>query len=228
MLAEWYYRNSASHAEEPVTAAHLKQLAQLGEIGPETEVRKGADGRWVAASKVKGLVDAIPPKPTTASTDPVPWRQGAKPRESESAQPRAATPAPQSRKPSIDAPPDDQGDRPIPARRTAESGMVESGYPATSRAKQRSSILLVGVGVGGTLLVVGLIAVAFAMFGKKDENQPRSQQVVQNEKKDEPPSTKNNPSAPDTPAISPSLSTPKRPSRGIWPPKPGRSGCRMC
>lgn len=213
MSAEWYYRTSTGQEEGPMTAARLKQLAHLGEIGPETEIKKGAEGRWITANKVKGLLDTAPPKPITTKTASTPWWQQAdNAGGSESALPRYKPPAPFVRRPPVDAEPDDEDDRPIPVRRTSPSDVVDAEYSVTSSAKMRSPLLLVGAGVGGTLLVVGLLAVAFSMFGKKDENKPHQQQVVQNmnEKlKGEPPSIKNDPPTAVGTTISPLLFTPE-------------------
>lgn len=138
MVAEWYYRTPTGRTEGPVTAAHLKQLADLGEIVPETEIRKGAEGRWVTANKVKGLIAPVPQKPV--KTAPPSWQQ-----------PRNEDREPES-VPHDPLPP---LDRPLNSK--------------TETAKKRSSLLLVGTYVGGILLIVGLIAVASSMFGKKDE-----------------------------------------------------------
>lgn len=72
MTAEWYYRTTTGRTQGPVTASQMLQLARLGEIDPETEIKKGAEGRWVTASKVKGLIAPASPKPV--KTVP-PWQQ---------------------------------------------------------------------------------------------------------------------------------------------------------
>ena len=194
MVAEWYYRTSAGRAEGPVAAAHLKQLAQLGEIGPATEIKKGAEGRWITANKVKGLLDAAPPKPMTTKTALPTWMQPVQEGdEPDSASPRPKSPAPLVRRPPVDAEADDEDDRRLPVRRTAPTDVVDAEYTVTSPptrktstsimswpdvvdaeytvtspAKQRSPLLLVGAGVGGTLLVVGVM-VAMVGFGGSDK-----------------------------------------------------------
>ena len=221
MVAEWYYRTSTGQTKEPVTAARLKQLAQLGEIGPATEIRKGTEGRWITANKVKGLLDAAPPKPTTTKTTLPAWMQPLESgREPEPARPRPKSPAPLVRRPHADAEPVEEDDRPVPVRRAAPWDVVDAEYTVSSPAKKRSPFLSVWAGVGGTLLAVGLVAVAFTMFGKKDENQPQQQQAVQNEKqkdapqKGEPHSTKDNSPAAVGTAISQSLSIPDATVKG--------------
>ncbi len=218
MAAEWYYRTATGRAEGPVTADDLKQLAHLGEIGPQTEIRKGADGRWIKAMKVKGLLGQSPSKPTTIQPAPTPWLQPVDNGEgSEPTRHRPRPPAPLVRSPLVDADADYGGELPFPARRHTPSDLGDAGYPPTSAAKQRSPLLLVGAGVVGTLLVVGLVAVSFSMFGRKEENKPQPQQVVHNpneKQKGESPSAKKDPPAEvGTPKL-PSLSTPEGTVKG--------------
>ncbi len=168
MAAEWYYRASTGRPEGPVTAAHLKQLVQLGEIGPETEIKKGAEGRWITANKVKGLLDTPSPTPTTAKTAPAPWCQQENPNgDSEQAPHRPKSPAPLVRRPPVDAEPDEDDDRPVPARRTARSDVVDAESTVASPTKQRSPFLLVGAGAGG-LVVVGIV-MAVVLFGRSGD-----------------------------------------------------------
>lgn len=66
----WFVRKG-ERTHGPFTAQQLKQLATAGKIDRETCVRRGVDGQWVAAEKVKGLwpatIDVVTlPKPTTA------------------------------------------------------------------------------------------------------------------------------------------------------------------
>ena len=41
----------------PISSSELRQLVQDGTIRPETQIRKGVDGDWFAASLAKGLFD---------------------------------------------------------------------------------------------------------------------------------------------------------------------------
>jgi hypothetical protein len=43
--------------EGPFTTQQIQALAEIGLIGPTTEVKKRADGQWLLASKVRGLLD---------------------------------------------------------------------------------------------------------------------------------------------------------------------------
>lgn len=58
---QWFVRKG-DKTHGPFTSHQLKQLAGQSKIGPETKVRRGNDGQWVAAQKVKGL---FPTKPAT-------------------------------------------------------------------------------------------------------------------------------------------------------------------
>ncbi|OHB69160.1 MAG: hypothetical protein A2V70_21185 [Planctomycetes bacterium RBG_13_63_9] len=61
MGAEWYV-DVKGRAKGPFTATQLRTLALENRISGETRVRQGADGRWVAASRVKGLFEAKDPQ----------------------------------------------------------------------------------------------------------------------------------------------------------------------
>lgn len=59
MANDWYIQiNNAGHG--PFTSERLKQLAQQGKITPNTPIRRGASGNWVAACAVKGLQFSTP------------------------------------------------------------------------------------------------------------------------------------------------------------------------
>ena len=67
MAAEWYFRVMGTEFG-PVSATELVEQAADGQIGPDTEVRKG-EGAWIPASRVAGLFDkASQGKVTTAKT----------------------------------------------------------------------------------------------------------------------------------------------------------------
>ena len=76
MAGQWYIQDN-QRATGPFTAAQIKAQAENSRIKPETLVRKGARGNWVAAARVKGLLSAVqlqqsapvstqPPATTTA------------------------------------------------------------------------------------------------------------------------------------------------------------------
>uniref|UniRef100_A0A7C4LL94 DUF4339 domain-containing protein n=1 Tax=Schlesneria paludicola TaxID=360056 RepID=A0A7C4LL94_9PLAN len=64
MSKEWYYEVMGT-AVGPISSAELKRRAQLGQIGPDTPVRLGTEGKWQPAERVKGLLDPPPPPPPT-------------------------------------------------------------------------------------------------------------------------------------------------------------------
>ncbi len=56
MSVPWFFKE---HGEDvgPFSAASLRKLARQGRILPMTWVRKGVDGKWIPAAKVKGLIE---------------------------------------------------------------------------------------------------------------------------------------------------------------------------
>jgi general secretion pathway protein G len=53
-MAEWHYRVTG-RTFGPFSDQQLKERAASGEVTEDTEVRKGADGEWMPAWRVKGL-----------------------------------------------------------------------------------------------------------------------------------------------------------------------------
>lgn len=84
MSEKWYYQ-IMGEVVGPLSADEVRAHAQNGLITPDTLVRKGAEGRWVTAHRVKGLFDR---KPATAPSPP-PRQQAPDRRE-----PPVATPEP--------------------------------------------------------------------------------------------------------------------------------------
>lgn len=60
MGVQWYYQ-SKGRTVGPVSGRELKEHAGWGLVKQGTLVRKGEDGKWVAASRVKGLFSEPPP-----------------------------------------------------------------------------------------------------------------------------------------------------------------------
>ena len=58
MATEWYFRAQGKEWG-PVSGSKLRSLAQNSQIGADTYVRKGADGDWVPAKRVKGLFEPV-------------------------------------------------------------------------------------------------------------------------------------------------------------------------
>jgi len=70
MSTKWYYSSSSVGQVGPLSASEMKRLALSGKIKPDTFVRKGEDGEWVLAQKIKGFVfegDAIDAKSLTVA-----------------------------------------------------------------------------------------------------------------------------------------------------------------
>jgi hypothetical protein len=73
MAAEWFYSHGGNMVG-PLTAAQLRQHALALWVVPEDHVRRGIEGEWMPAAKVKGLFDP-PPEPAappqqSAQTEP--------------------------------------------------------------------------------------------------------------------------------------------------------------
>jgi len=73
MSADWYF-SSGDLEYGPYSGAVLKQYAQSGRIQPQTPVKKGREGRWVRAERVRGLF--VAPTPPPSSTRSVPGTGG--------------------------------------------------------------------------------------------------------------------------------------------------------
>lgn len=70
MSAEWYYQ-VMGEVVGPMSASELKRLALAGEIRVDTLVRKGDEGNWVLAERVKGLPTSTEREPArTPRTSP--------------------------------------------------------------------------------------------------------------------------------------------------------------
>ena len=65
MSNDWYVRIGGQEYG-PCSGDELRQYASDGKIDAQTEVKKGIDGQWVAAEKVKGLFAESPPSPPKA------------------------------------------------------------------------------------------------------------------------------------------------------------------
>jgi len=72
MATLWFYKVMGEEFG-PCSAAELKEQAALGNIREDWLVRKGTDGQWVSAWRVKGLFDHARKPPTaTAVAEPPP------------------------------------------------------------------------------------------------------------------------------------------------------------
>ena len=64
MTREWYFQAMGQELG-PLSAGELKTKVANGQIQPDTQIRKGTEGKWTFASNVKGLfaVSEKPPSP---------------------------------------------------------------------------------------------------------------------------------------------------------------------
>ena len=67
-MSEWYFREMGQ-AFGPFSASQLREKAAMGRIASDTPVRKGTDGKWVEASRVKGLIARQPKADTLVEGD---------------------------------------------------------------------------------------------------------------------------------------------------------------
>lgn len=71
MVVEWYYIRDGQ-ITGPLTATELRQHALSQSVTPADHVRRGDDGKWVLASKVKGLFDPPPTPQAVVEPEPAP------------------------------------------------------------------------------------------------------------------------------------------------------------
>lgn len=75
MAVEWFFQ-SRGKILGPFAPDQLLRLAHEGKISQETQVRRGRDGEWVPATRVRGLfneaVAAVEVRETTSEDEPVP------------------------------------------------------------------------------------------------------------------------------------------------------------
>lgn len=58
MASQWYCRLMGTEMG-PFTSKQLLEMARSHQITPDDSVRKGADGKWVGAHRVKGLFEDL-------------------------------------------------------------------------------------------------------------------------------------------------------------------------
>ena len=76
MASQWFYEVAGKQLG-PLSSAELLALAQHGIVTYETPVRKGPDGNWVSAKRVRGLF----PEPNATSPPPPPVASKPSPRQ---------------------------------------------------------------------------------------------------------------------------------------------------
>jgi len=118
MSDRWYYRLMGEKLG-PISSSELKQLAESGKVAPDTVVRKGLDGDWVLAEKVRGLFE--PPSKSLET------------------QPQTA---PQSLAPSAQHAPVDEPSEPIEGAKTPESSAARECPSCQARISPKAVICL--------------------------------------------------------------------------------------
>ena len=68
-MREWYFQSMGQELG-PFSAAELKTKVDGGQIQPDTMVRRGAEGKWLFAERVKGLLPAPPEPPPPVAAPP--------------------------------------------------------------------------------------------------------------------------------------------------------------
>lgn len=61
-MREWYFQVMGQELG-PLSAAELKAKVESGQIQPDTMIRRGIDGKWLFAERVKGLLPERRPEP---------------------------------------------------------------------------------------------------------------------------------------------------------------------
>lgn len=69
MAKPWFIQVMGSEIG-PLTPAELADKVKRGQIEPDTLVRAGPDGKWLPASRVKGLLDLAAPPPELPPAPP--------------------------------------------------------------------------------------------------------------------------------------------------------------
>lgn len=68
MANEWYFQ-AKGRRFGPISTKLIKQQVEAGRVLPDTLVRKGEEGDWLPAGKVRGLIDTATPEETDTAFD---------------------------------------------------------------------------------------------------------------------------------------------------------------
>lgn len=127
MAAEWFVQ-ADGESLGPLAPPDLRRLVQEGRVGPETLVRLGADGKWVPAGRVRGL---LPEADSAATVTPA--------RETAAARtPRATNSAP-IESPSRREEPPAQGSASVPTRKRLGRDPSEFQAPPATTAPTKTA-----------------------------------------------------------------------------------------
>jgi hypothetical protein len=177
MELEWYLK-VADKEVGPLSAGQLKAMADRGQIKPGDPVRRGSDGRWVAAGAVKGL---LPAEASSADAAPAPATPDGKKPDS----PPARSPKKPVAQPAAPASGQLPVTQPVPARRDTASSSKRSsagiqidagddtlvsryggrrgaaaGEPKTKRRKNDRIVIALAVTLVGLIVVGGALVLS--------------------------------------------------------------------
>ncbi len=93
MSKQWYFQVMGAEVG-PLSPAELADKVKRGQIQADTQVRKGADGKWMAADRIKGLLSPLPEaaSPDTADVSAATSATSPEPTKSAGAAPRVVDP----------------------------------------------------------------------------------------------------------------------------------------
>jgi hypothetical protein len=70
MDVQWYTQNEWGVVDGPLTSQMLRTRAESGVIKPDSAVRRGIDGEWGPARRIKGLFPSLSPEPPALPSSP--------------------------------------------------------------------------------------------------------------------------------------------------------------
>ncbi len=159
MAHQWYVQHGGKQ-HGPISSAQLKKLAAEGKISPSTNVRLGADAKWVPAGRVQGLFAAQPS--AAAVAPPVePLRAVPTPPPPPMASPLARVPIGSVTSAAKSAP---QGEPAIAPKIVGAVGLI-FGILALATfwlPLLGGPIGWIGIGVGGMGLLLGILGLVLA------------------------------------------------------------------
>jgi len=143
--AVWHLK-VAGRVLGPFEPEQLRTFVAQGRVQPGTPVRKGSDGRWVAAQQVRGLLDTLPSQPSVPP--PRPPRGKAQPRN--------------KARPNRNAKPSRRAGRKaaLPVRHASSRGPAQpprSGRSGLAAHLAAQPGLVLGIGLG-IVVIVALVA----------------------------------------------------------------------
>lgn len=184
MSVDWFCKIGEKQVG-PLSGQQLKTIVAKGQLRPEHLLRRGTEGPWIPAGRVKGLFPETPPagaapktpskaSPAAAGGKPAAAKPGALPSAQEAAQPPTDLPeefklgSAGHKKHHVAM---NVGSLDIQAQPVKVTGRKSRGLGLKKdEAKKLNTILLIVIGVGMTIvLIVGIWATSQGMFSSKTE-----------------------------------------------------------